>query len=145
MLYNGCNGWHFFYVASRIPMYSTHVFDESSTKNYFTTNSGVVTDHLYDYFNAQLFGFIYIGSPMQEFKVLFDTASQNLWVPSKNCRYDNVACSKNIITSLFFRYLYVYLFCYLFCYLYIYICAFNHIITLNKISFWNNLNCFFLL
>jgi len=99
-------------------MYSIHAFNESSTNNRFTTNSGVVTDHLYDYFNAQLFGFIYIGSPMQEFKVLFDTASLNFWVPSKSCRYDDVACSKNIIISLFFRYLYVYLFCYL----YIYIC-----------------------
>jgi len=87
----------FFYVSSRIPMYSIRAFDESSTKNCFITNSGVVTDHLYDYFNAQLFGLIYIGSPMQGFKILLDTASQNLWVPSKNCRYDDVACSKNIL------------------------------------------------
>jgi len=117
----------FFYVASRIPMYSTHVFDESSTKNCFITNSGVVTDRLYDYFNAQLFGLIYIGSPMQEFKVLLDTASQNLWVPSKSCRYNDVACCKNIITLLFLRYLYIYFVIYIF--------AFNHIITSNKIPF----------
>jgi len=74
--------------------------DQSSydvTKNRFTTNSGVVTDSLYDYFNVQLFGIIYIGTPLQAFKVLFDTASQNLWVPSKSCKYDDVACCKNTI------------------------------------------------
>jgi len=138
MSYNGCN--KIFFVASRIPMYSIHAFDKSSTKNYFITNSGVVTDRLNDYFNAQLYGYIYIGTPMQQFKVLFDTASLNLWVPSKNCIYDDVACCKNIITSLFFRYLYVYLFCYL----YIYICIQSYY-YFKQNTFYNNLNCFFLL
>jgi len=99
-------------------MYSTHAFDKSSTKNHFITNSGVVTD-LNDYFNAQLFGYIYIGTPKQLFKVLFDTASQNFWVPSKSCRYHDVACSKNIITLLFLRYLYIYFVIYIYIYIYL--------------------------
>lgn len=44
------------------------------------------------YKNRQFIGEIKIGSPPQQFKVLFDTGSTNLWIPSYNCQ--TAACIK---------------------------------------------------
>mmetsp|Transcript_2979 Transcript_2979/g.4391 ORF Transcript_2979/g.4391 Transcript_2979/m.4391 type:complete len:392 (-) Transcript_2979:302-1477(-) len=60
---------------------------QSTLKAQLYLMAGTGTIVVNDYQNAQYYGVIEVGDPGQEFQVIFDTGSSNLWVPSIDCTY----------------------------------------------------------
>jgi cathepsin D len=55
-------------------------------------DAGTETLVLHDLSNAQYYGVIKVGTPSQEFEVVYDTGSADMWIPGKSCKTTSQNC-----------------------------------------------------
>ncbi|XP_028255727.1 nothepsin [Parambassis ranga] len=58
---------------------------------------GKASEKLYNFMDAQYYGEISLGTPEQNFSVIFDTGSADLWVPSSYCVSEACALHKRFM------------------------------------------------
>uniref|UniRef100_A0A1I8N7D2 Peptidase A1 domain-containing protein n=1 Tax=Musca domestica TaxID=7370 RepID=A0A1I8N7D2_MUSDO len=84
----------------RIPMYrvkeaKTKENELLKLKGKYNKSDFTTKENLLNYVDDSYYGKITIGTPPQEFLVLFDTGSSNLWVPVAPCSANNIACQNH--------------------------------------------------